>query len=327
LAFTHAAVVNQGMTRPGDLCFLPDGRVLIADLPGELRMFVESAGSMLTTVGTVPSVAYGGERGLLSVIADPGFATNGYIYVLYTSSATPTLHLDRFTCVGDLSDPMSTNLSFSVNSRRVILALPQTSGIHNGGSVRFGPDGKLYVTAGDDFNSCNAQDILSQSGCLLRLDCSLLASSPSTTLPSYSLLDPGDNPLSGSSDFRRLVIGIGLRNPFRMEIDSVTGNLYIGDVGEGTKEEMNEYTYQPGTWTVANFGWPWREGDQAGPGCPGTQPPGLVNPIRSYGNGPGGRSIINGAFYRNQGGLLTSGPLTKVPCSTWTYSVAKSSVW
>lgn len=302
-----ADVQVQDMTRPGDFCFLPDGRVLIADLPGQVHVFVESAGSSVTTIGTVPSVAYSGERGLLSVIADPGFAGNGYFYVLYTSSAAPLLHLDRFTCTGDRNNPTSTNLSFSVSSRRAILTLPQTGNIHNGGSVRFGPDGKLYVSAGDDFSPCDAQDILSQRGCLLRLDCSLLGSSPSTVLPPYSLLDPGDNPLSGSSDFRRLVIAIGFRNPFRMEIDPVTGNLYIGDVGESAQEEINEYVYQTGALTVANYGWPWREGSQAGPGCSGTQPPSLVDPIVSYNIGPSGRSVIGGAFYRNQGGASDFG--------------------
>ena len=142
------------MTRPGDFCFLPDERIVIADLPGELRMFVESTRSTLSTVGTVPSVTDGGERGLLSVIADPSFAANGYIYVLYTSSITPTLHLDRFTCLGDLSNPKSTNLSFSDSSRYAILELPQTSNAHSGGSARFGPDGKLYVTVGDAQRDC-----------------------------------------------------------------------------------------------------------------------------------------------------------------------------
>lgn len=308
-AFTFDVLTQQDITRPGDMCFLADGRVLIADLPGEIRMFVESAGPALTTVGTVPNVAVGGERGLLSVIADPGFAVNGNFYVFYTSSVAQLLHVDRFTCTGDLSDPTSTNLAFSASSRRAVLELPMGLGGHNGGSVRFGPDGKLYVTVGDGDNPCAAQDILSQSGCLLRIDCSQLGIGASAVPPPHSLLDPGDNPLSGKSDFRRLVLGIGLRNPFRMEIDPLTGNLYISDVGDASKEEMNEYRYKPGAWTVANFGWPWREGDQAAGGCSGTQPVGLHEPIMAYGHGlGGGRSIINGACYRNQGAASDFGP-------------------
>lgn len=218
------------------------------------------------------------------------------------------MHLDRFTCTGDLANPGSANLTFAAASRHVLLgALPDNAGNHNGGSARFGPDGRLYLTCGDDAVACNAQLLTSQVGCLLRLDVSQRPAGGSTVLPPFSALDPGDNPLSGTADFRRLLLAHGLRNPFRMEIDPVTGNVYIGDVGAGAIEEYSEYVRPVGALNLVNFGWPWREGAQTGFACSGTQPAGLVDPIAQETHGNGWQSIMGGARYRNLGGQYDLG--------------------
>ena len=301
-------LVTTGLSTPNDCCFLPDGRCLIVNSAGGVSLFV-SGNPNVTTIGTVPNVESGGERGLLSIAADPAFATNGLIYVYYSSSLDSFMHLDRFTCTGDLGNPGSSNLAFAGTSRHVLLgALPDNAGNHNGGSVRFGPDGKLYLTCGDDATSCNAQLLTSQVGCLLRLDVSQRPAGGSTTLPPYSALNPGDNPLSSASDFRQLLLAHGLRNPFRMEIDPVTGNVYIGDVGAGSVEEYSEYVRPVGPLNLVNFGWPWREGNVAGSACTGTQPAGLVDPIAWETHGNGWQSIMGGARYRNLGGQYDFGP-------------------
>ncbi len=296
------------LSTPNDCCFLPDGRCLIANSAGSVVVYVDGGPS--GAVGTVPNVESGGERGLLSIAADPNFATTGYVYVYYSSTLDSYMHLDRFTCTGDLANPSSTTLSFAGSSRCVVLGvIPDFAGNHNGGSTRFGPDGKLYQTIGDDAVMCNAQILTSQSGCLLRLDVSGLPVGASTTLPTYSSLDPGDNPNSAATDFSQLVIAHGLRNPFRAEIDPATGSIYIGDVGNATVEEYSEYVYPAtGPLPLVNFGWPWREGNIAGSSCGGTQPPGLVDPIATATHGQGWQSIMGGARYRNVNGVFDFGP-------------------
>jgi glucose/arabinose dehydrogenase len=302
--FTIDTLATGGLATPNDCCFLPDGRCLIANSAGGVLVYAGTS-TTAVVVGTVPSVSSGGEQGLLSVVADPAFATNGYVYVYYSSSADGFMHLDRFTCTGDLATPSSTNLQFAAASRRVILgALPDNAGNHNGGTARFGPDGKLYLTVGDDANACGAQNLTSQVGCLLRLDVSTLPAGGSTTLPSFASLDPGNNPNSAANDFSQLVLAHGLRNPFRMEIDPLTGSLYIGDVGGGAVEEYSEYVYpSSGPLPLVNFGWPWREGAQAGfGGCGGSAPAGLVDPIGWQNHGSGWAAVMGGARYRNLGG-------------------------
>lgn len=95
--FTVDTLISTGLTAPNDFCFLPDGRILIANRPGGVTIYPNGA---TATIGTVPGVEVGSERALLSVAADPQFATNGYIYVWYSSSADAFMHLDRFTCTG-----------------------------------------------------------------------------------------------------------------------------------------------------------------------------------------------------------------------------------
>jgi glucose/arabinose dehydrogenase len=304
--FLVDTLVSTGLQAPHDFCFLPDGRVLIANRGGAVMVY---AGSGVVTVGTVPNVETGSERGLLSIAADPSFPLNGYIYVWYSSTADAFLHLDRFTCTGDLANATSTNLAFAASSRRVILgAMPDGAFNHNGGSVRFGPDGMLYQSMGDDASSCTAQNTTSSAGCVLRMDVSGLGPAAGTTAPAFSTLDPGNNPLSANSDISQLLVAHGLRNPFRMEIDQLTGNLYIGDVGQNAVEEYSEYVYNAGALALVNFGWPWREGNSGFSSCSGSQPPGLVPPIAAVSQGTGWQSVMGGPRYRNQSGQYDFGP-------------------
>jgi glucose/arabinose dehydrogenase len=306
--FTIDTLVSAGLATPNDCCFLPDGRCLIANSAGTVAVYAGTSATAVA-IGTVPSVESGGERGLLSIAADPAFPQNGQIYVYYSSTADTFMHLDRFTCTGDLSNPASTNLQFAASSRHVLLGvLPDSAGNHNGGSVRFGPDGMLYLTCGDDAGACNAQSLTTQVGCLLRLDVSQRPAGGSLVLPAYGALDPGTNPNSAATDFSQLVLAHGLRNPFRMEVDPATGSLYIGDVGAGTVEEYSEYVYPAtGPLPLVNFGWPWREGAQPMSTCGGSQPSGLVDPIAWQNHGSGWAAVMGGARYRNVGGQYDLG--------------------
>ena len=303
--FVIDTLVSSGLQAGNDFTFLPDGRVLIANRAGAVHVWAEGVG--LQQIGTVSNVQTGSERGLLSIEADPNFATNGYIYVWWSSSSDSYMHLDRLACTGALNNPASTNLSFSISSRRVIIRTsPDFAFNHNGGSARFGPDGMLYLAIGDDASACTAQSLSSKSGCLLRMDVSALPAGSSSTEPSWSSIDPGDNPNSSASGWSQLVIAYGLRNPFRMEIDPLTGNCYIGDVGQGAAEEYSQYVFQPGNLQLVNFGWPWREGNLSYSGCGGGLPPGLVGPLRQETSGSW-NSIMGGPIYRNAGNSFDFG--------------------
>ncbi|MBP8299788.1 MAG: PQQ-dependent sugar dehydrogenase [Planctomycetes bacterium] len=302
--FVIDTLISSGLQAPNDFCFLPDGRVLLANRAGLVQIH---AGGAPVSVGSVPNVQTSSEQGLLSIAADPNFPTNGYLYVWYASSLDAFLHLDRFTCTGDLANPASTNLTFAASSRRVILgAMPDTAFNHNGGSTRFGPDGMLYQSMGDDAVSCNAQSLTSSAGCVLRMDVSGLPAGGSTTLPALSSLDPGNNPLSANNtDMSQLLVAHGLRNPFRMEIDQLTGNLYIGDVGQNAVEEYDEYVYSTPL-VLRNFGWPWREANNSYTTCSGSLPA-WTPPIGFQAQGGGWQSVMGGPRYRNQGGQFDFG--------------------
>jgi glucose/arabinose dehydrogenase len=303
--FLVDTLISSGLGAPNDFCWLPDGRILLGNRAGSVVVFVNGT---LTTIGTVPGVETGSERALLSIAADPAFATNGHIYVWYSSTADQFMHLDRFTCTGDLAVATSSNLSFAASSRRVILAnVPDNAFNHNGGSTRFGPDGMLYQSIGDDANQCQAQGLTNQQGVLLRLDVSGLPAGGSLTPPAFTAIGPSSNPLGANSDFSRLVIAHGLRNPVRMTIDPNTNNVYIGDVGQNAREEYSEYVYNAGALQLVNFGWPWREGNAAVSTCSGTQPPGLVPPIADVPQTQSWFSAMGGPRYRNRGGQYDFG--------------------
>jgi glucose/arabinose dehydrogenase len=304
--FQVDTLLNNGLPQPLDFVFLADGRVLIANRAGELQVY---AGGPPALVGTVPSVQTGGESGLLSIEVDPSFAQTGYFYVYYSSSADAFKRLDRFALVGDLSDPSSTNLSLDLSSRRAILdSLPDNTLFHNGGTIRLGPDGMLYLTVGDDGSMCDPQDPASGKGSLFRMDVSGLPAGGGLVAPAFSLLDPGDNPLSTNADISQLVIAHGLRQPFRMEIDSVTGNLYVGDVGGSATEEVNEYLYLSGGLPLRNYGWPWFEGvAPRAINCAGSGPTGANAPIATGSHSAGWKALIQGPRYRNQGGPFDFG--------------------
>lgn len=296
--FQVDTLLSTPMIRPTDFCFLPDGRCLISDMDGTLTVYANGA---YATIGVVPSVEYGGERGLLSVAADPQFATNGHLYVWYTAVADAAMRLDRFTLQGARNAPTSVALTLDVASRRVVLdSLPNVAAAHNGGSLRFAPDGRLFVSVGDDVAACSARSPSSGVGCLLRLDVAGLPATPSSVAPSFAQLDPGDNPLSSATDLSRLVVAHGLRNPFRIEVDPATGSVYVGDVGEATCEEVSEYAVGQGPLLLRDFGWPIREGSQPYSTCPGLPTGTLTEPILAVDHvASSWRSIVAGPRYRN----------------------------
>ncbi|WP_280151200.1 PQQ-dependent sugar dehydrogenase [Piscinibacter sp. XHJ-5] len=257
----------------------PDGRLFVAQQTGALRIIKN--GALLGTPFVSLAVDSSGERGLIGVALDPGFASNGRVYVHYTTTQNGTHNrISRFTASGDVA---------AAGSEVVLVDLPLLSSAtnHNGGAMHFGMDGKLYVGVGDNANSAKAQNLADPFGKLLRFNAD-------GSIPS-------DNPFYGTqTGLARAVWAYGLRNPFTFAVQPGTGRIHVNDVGQNTWEEIN--LGSPG----ANYGWPGSEGPDDISG-------GITAPLFTYrhsatspaGSGPGGffvgYAIAGGAFYPTSG--------------------------
>jgi glucose/arabinose dehydrogenase len=265
---------------PGDF-----DRIFIVQLNGSIRIVKD--GALLTTpfLDISSQVSIGGERGMLGLTFHPNYATNGYFFVRYNNIAGHVIA--RYTA--STSNPDVANAS----SVQTVLTIPKSSANHNGGWIDFGPDGYLYISVGDDDDFANAQDITSNlHGKILRIDVNG-DDFPADNNRNYTI--PATNPFAG-------VIGddeiwaYGLRNPWRCGFDRETGDLWIGDVGELSYEEVNfQAAGAPGG---ANYGWDCREGAHCVPSqyCSCTDPT-LIDPIFEYDHGSG-CAIIGGRVYR-----------------------------
>jgi len=291
-------LVVDGLDQPTGLAFLPDGRLLVLEQNARnVRLVVQEtlAVSPILTIADVNTS--GNERGLLGVAVDPGWPSRPYLYFHFTRTPGNTVYIARYTASGDLSDGTSTNLSLG-DRYDILTDVPDNAQNHNGGTLRFGIDGMLYASFGEDAFNCAAQDSTDLRGVILRLDVSGLPSGGGGP-PAKSLITPPDNPFPSTNANAGLTFAFGLRNPFRFDIDSETGHLYIGDVGERYFEEMDEAT------GGENFGWPYREGtnvrDPNGcnePGGPGSQT--YVDPIGGYDRTSlSTAAIIGGPRYRD----------------------------
>lgn len=306
--------VASGLTFPNSMRFLDDGRILVAELKsGQVRLIDGGALGASDPVLTVPDVnTSGGERGLLAIELDPQWPTRPFLYAFYTyrSGATVESRLTRFRASGDLDGSGDRSLSFDAGSPLHLLTqVPDEWNNHNGGDVRFGIDGMLYVSLGDDEgNRCDAQDVTSFLGKILRLQVDQLGLAD-TGVVAPTALDPGDNPVQDQGDAAKLVHTWGLRNPFRFHVDPTTGNLAVADVGKNEWEEINwvEIAGQ-------NLGWPHREADAVynigtGP-CPEPQDFSYQSPIDAYSHNLGGAlSIVGGPVYRTGPGQKRAWPI------------------
>ena len=305
--------------------------VAIVSAPGETnRLFVvEQRGvvSVITNLASpdrsvfldissqVISDQPAGERGLLGLAFHPGYATNGYFYLFYTSwnSNDNGLNdrLSRFQC--STNDP---NLG-DANSETILISQFDRADNHNAGDLQFGADGYLYVSLGDEggsggeYGNCQRIDLNFFSG-ILRIDVDLrfdsLPANPhpantnnATGTVNYAI--PPDNPFVGSTDFNGSPVdpnrvrtefwAVGLRNPWRVSFDSANGRLYCGDVGQDKTEEIDVIA------KGGNYGWNYYEGTRPFTGIPplGFSP---LDPILQYDHGPGtnqGSCVIGGVVY------------------------------
>ena len=228
------------------------------------------------------SVTRGGnEEGLLGLAFSPMFADSGRFYVYYSATKPRRSVLSRFETRADgLADP---------ESEEVVLEVGQPFPNHNGGMITFGPDGMLYIGLGDGGSAGdphqNAQNPGTLLGTILRID----TEQPTDGAP-YAI--PGDNPFAGDPGARGEVWAYGLRNPWRFSFDRATGDLWVGDVGQNAREEVD--IVHPG----ANYGWNVMEGSTCfrTRSCNGD---GLQAPVAEYGHNLG-CSVTGGYVYRGK---------------------------
>jgi len=301
-------IVNTGLSQPASFDYLPDGRILIVEQKTfRVRLIANGAlfASPLLTVTDVNGA--GNEQGLLGIAVDPQWPTRPFVYLYFDHTPGSVIYIVRYKVSGSLTDPSSTNLVFG-SRKNLITDIPDAASNHNGGTLRFGPDGKLYASLGEDADKCSAQDSTKFKGNILRMQVAALDTG--TTQPTKAALAPPDNPWPGGNANAALVFSYGHRNPFRFHIDPVTGKVYIGDVGENIWEELDEAS------GGQNFGWPFREGPQVmtPPGC--TEPGGAGqhfynSPIAYYDrtNPPGNAAIIGGPRYRPKPGGIYNFPV------------------
>ncbi len=274
-AITHAGDIRLFVT-------LQDGRIVIV-AGGALRAqpFLDLRGQIST----------GGERGLLSTAFHPRYAQNGFFFVNYTNPSGDTV-IARYRVSGDpeRADPASA---------RILLTIAQPFANHNGGQLQFGPDGYLYVGMGDGGSAndpaCRAQKGDTLLGKLLRLD----VDQNVDTAPFYGI--PPDNPFRGPGDPLDEIWASGLRNPWRFSFDRSNGELWIADVGQGQREEVD---FQPALSSGGqNYGWKLMEGTQCGgndacpAGTPACNSSAFTDPVLEYAH-QGHCSITGGYVYR-----------------------------
>ena len=270
-----------------------DFPLLLTTPPGDTRLFVAEKDGRIKVVkdGSVLAAPFldvstlvtrGGEQGLLGMAFSPDYATSGRFFISYTNLEGDNV-LASYTVSGDpdRADAASGVIRFTV---------PQPYDNHNGGHILFGPDGFLYMGIGDGGSGGDpdghGQDRSELLGSLLRLDVSGTSG--------YAI--PADNPLVGVAGTRGELWNWGLRNPWRFAFDRSTGDLYIADVGQSAREEVDVSTAASGAGRGVNYGWSIMEGTRcfAASTCDMT---GLALPVTEYTH-EDGCSITGGFVYR-----------------------------
>jgi glucose/arabinose dehydrogenase len=259
--FQTSLVVGDGLDSPSAFEIAPDGRIFVLERTGLIKV-IKNGQLLPQPFADLPSEGTG-DRGLIGIAFDPSFGVeNHWVYFYYTGHDLLN-HLVRFDASEDVGTEGPFTL-FETSSPSFLL--------HVGGSIAFGPDGKLYFAVGDNGNGDNAQDLSNPHGKILRLN------------KDGSI--PTDNPFYGQPGKLGSIWAYGFRNPWRFQFDSTTGALYDGDVGDFSYEEINRIV------KGGNYGWPLHEGDCTS-NCAG-----FIDPIYTYPHGGNSAAVTQGPVYR-----------------------------
>ncbi|MCC5808331.1 MAG: PQQ-dependent sugar dehydrogenase [Opitutales bacterium] len=288
-------VVTSGLTEPLFVTAAPgdDTRLFILEKTGAVRIYDRTTEGLRQTPFLIISpISTDSERGLLGMTFHPEFADNGYVYVNFTNPSGATV-VRRYTVSAvdpDLADPAT---DFD------ILTVPQDFPNHNAGWMDFGPDGYLYIALGDGGSSNDpnrrALDLTNLLGSMLRIDVDA-DGFPGDPARNYRI--PENNPFADGEDGLPEIWAYGLRNPWRNSFDRETGDLWIADVGQSSREEIN---FQPADSPGGeNYGWRAYEGTRftgLEPEIPADE---RVDPFFEYDFSDGRKSITGGYVYRGE---------------------------
>lgn len=281
--------VATGFSRPVDIAHCGDSRLFVVEQAGKIWI-LDSLGNRLPEVFLDIQTrvrSNGNEQGLLGLAFPPDYATSGYFFVNYTRQTDGATRVSRFT--RDALDPNKAD----PNSELFVLTQSQPFANHNGGCIKFGPDGYLYIALGDGGSGGdpqnNGQKKNSWLGKILRID----VSNSNVSQP-YTV--PADNPFVGDATYLPEIWSLGWRNPWRFSFDRLTGEMWIADVGQGAREEID---FEPANTPGRNYGWRCYEGNAAynTSGCLGAS--NYTPPVFDYTHGGGnGCSVTGGFVYR-----------------------------
>ena len=272
-----------GLSSPVDITHAGDGsgRLFIILQGGRIVIFdgVQILSPPFLDIASL--VSSGGERGLLGAAFHPNYVGNGFFYLSYTNTAGDSV-IARYSVSLDpnRADP---------TSGVILLTIPQPFSNHNGGQLHFGPDGYLYIGIGDGGSGGdpqnNGQDLGTLLGKILRIDVD----------SGFPFTVPPDNPFVGVVGAREEIWSFGLRNPWRFSFDRLTGDLFIGDVGQNSWEEVD---FQPANSTGGeNYGWRLMEGNSCFNPAINCNNGTLTLPILVYDHSVG-CSVTGGYLYR-----------------------------
>lgn len=277
----------SGFSAPVDIAHAGDDRIFIVEKGGVIQVVAADGSVRRTPFLDIRDRVNdnGNEQGLLGLAFHPDYATNGFFFVNYTDSGgdTRVSRFSRRASDAEEADP---------GSERILLTVDQPRTNHNGGDLAFGPDGYLYISLGDGGGAGDpdnlAQNTNSLLGKMLRIDVNID--------DGYSI--PPDNPFVNAPGVRDEIWALGLRNPWRFSFDRTTGDLWIADVGQVAREEIN---YQPAFSSGGeNYGWRCYEGYEVynPAGCPNASE--LRFPVYAYAHRAGncGGSVTGGYVYR-----------------------------
>lgn len=288
--------VLSGLTNPLYVTHAGDGsgRLFVAEQAGRLRVRQPGAAATTMFLDVSGRVLSGGERGLLGLAFHPLYRTNGRFFIYYTRRPDGAIVIAEYT--------VSNDRDVAGVAERVLLTIPHAENSnHNGGMLAFGPGGYLYIGVGDGGSANdppgNAQNIESLLGKILRINVDLGDAAAGAPYAS-----PSSNPFVGRAG-RDEIFAFGLRNPWRFSFDRQTQQLWVGDVGQGAREEVDT-PIVPG----ANYGWRVYEGLSCTNNDPALcQPQNFTRPRFEYSHTGGRCSLTGGYVYRGNGGAVPPG--------------------
>lgn len=305
--------VASGLSSPVGITHAGDSRLFIVEQTGRIKIL--SGGVVLPTAFLDVSglISTGSERGLLGLALHPNYPATPYFYIDYTNTSGD-IAIARYSVSGD---PNVADASSALS----LLTIPHSSAAnHNGGQLRFGPDGKLYIGVGDGGGSGdvpnNAQTLSVLLGKILRLDVDVAAP-----------YIPPTNPFVSTPGARGEIWAYGLRNPWRFSFDRSTGDLLIGDVGQLLWEEVD--LQLAGSTGGQNYGWRLLEGTHCYNPASLCDPGGLTAPIIEYGHGAGDCAVIGGVRYRGTIAYLAGTYLYGDYCTgrIWGATLGGGGIW